>query len=187
MPRKAIDLLGEVHQMLPHWTFCLALKFGQSCQLMADRAGHAAFRKPRKFIDGWRGQTKHFTEIAHGAAQVIRRKRAHQRGVLESITLVYLEDQLLANIACKVEVDIGDCLQVFIEKPSEKKPVAHRVHMAETNEITDDRADRRTPASARWQARTASDRTFTAHTLGNLGRLFLEVAVDEEKACQVVF
>ena len=54
VPRKSVDLLGEVHQVRPHRTFRLTLELRQGCQLVADRAGHAAFRQSRQLVNGWR-------------------------------------------------------------------------------------------------------------------------------------
>ena len=183
---KPVDLLGQVHQVRPHRPLGLALELGQRRQLAPHRAGHAAFGQPRQLVDGRRRQPEHLAQVAHRAAQVIRRERAHQRGVLVAVALVHLQDQLLANVARKIEIDIRHRLQVFVEKAAEEEPVEHRVHVAETDQVADDRADRRAAAAAGRQARAAANGAHAAHALGDLGRLLLQIAIDQKEAGQLV-
>src|SRR5262249_48134943 len=85
------------------------------------------------------------------------------------------------------DVDVGDGLQVFVEKASEKQAVLHRIDVREPNQIADDRADRRAASAARWQTGPAAHRAFAAYFLSHLRGLLLQVSVDEKKAGQVVF
>ena len=58
--------------------------------------------------------------------------------------------------------------------------------MAQANEVADDRADRRAATAPGWQARAATDGAYTSDFLGDVRRLLLQVAIDQEKAGQLV-
>ena len=55
--------------------------------------------------------------------------------MLVAVALVHLEDQLLANIARKVQVDVRHGLQVFIQEATEEQSVSHWINMAQPDEV----------------------------------------------------
>ena len=81
---------------------------------------------------------------------MVGRKRAHQRSVLVAVACIHLEDQLLANVARKIQVDIGHSLQILIEKPAEEQPVADRIDVRQTDQVTDDGADGGATTATWW-------------------------------------
>src|SRR5689334_5380484 len=102
------------------------------------------------------------------------------------VATVHLKDQLLANVACEIKVYVGNRLQIFVEKAAEEQPIADRIDVAQPDQIADDRADRRTSTSSRWQSGATPNRTLTAYVFGYKSRLLLEIAINQKEADQVV-
>src|SRR5262252_5039050 len=104
-----------------------------------------------------------------------------------AVARIRLQDQLLANVARKIQVDVGYRLQVLIEKAAEEQPVADRIDVRQTDQVTDDRADGRAATATRRQARATPHGTLAADAFGDVCRLLLQIAVDQEETCQLVF
>jgi len=49
--------------------------------------------------------------------------------VLVAVAPIHLQDQLLANVARKIEIDIRHRLQVLVEKPPKEKSVLDWIDM----------------------------------------------------------
>ena len=61
------------------------------------------------------------------------------------------DDQLLADVAREVEVDVGHRRQLAVEEAAEREVVRDRVDVREAGEVADERADRRAAPAARRQ------------------------------------
>ena len=62
--------------------------------------------------------------------------------MLAAVALGDGDDQLLADVTREVEVDVRDRVELAVEETSERKLGADRIHVRETGEVTDERADR---------------------------------------------
>ena len=51
---------------------------------------------------------------------------------------IHLQDQLLANISGKIQIDIWHGLQIFVEKPSEKETIFDWIDVTKADQISDD-------------------------------------------------
>ena len=105
--------------------------------------------------------------------------------MLDSVALVHPRDQLLANVAGEVEVDVGhrrpDFLSdLLIEKAGRVEVVGDRIDVGEAGEVADDRADAGAAAPARRQDRAG--RAAAAHLERDLVGEHEQIAVEEEEA-----
>ncbi len=77
--------------------------------------------------------------------------RCDERRVLLAVLLVDALDQLLADVAREVEVDVRQRVQRLVEEAAEEELGAHRVDVGEPDQVADDRGHRRSPAASRRQ------------------------------------
>ncbi len=62
--------------------------------------------------------------------------------MLPAVLLGHRHDQLLADVAREVEVDVGDGLELAVEEASKRELGFDRIDVREPREVADDRADR---------------------------------------------
>ena len=113
-----------------------------------DRAGHP--------LDLARRQAERLAEVADRAARPVAGERRDQRRALRAVALVDAGDQLLADVAREVEVDVGRLGDLLVQEAPQEEPVAHRVDVREPGQVADDRADARAAAPAGGQERRAA-------------------------------
>src|SRR5688572_8087365 len=125
-------------------------------------------------------------DVPHRAAQLVGRKGADQRRPLMAVALVDPFDQHLADLARKVEVDIGDRVQLIVQKTAEEQVVLERIDVREADQVADDRADRRSPPPPRRQVAELATGSIAA----DLDRYFPghleQIAVEQKEAGQIV-
>src|SRR5581483_6875421 len=80
--------------------------------------------------------------------RVVGREAGDERGVLAAVPLGDGDDQLLADVAGEVEVDVGHRLELAVEEPPEGEARLDRVDVGEPGQVADDRADRAAAAAA---------------------------------------
>src|SRR5262249_11487837 len=91
--------------------------------------------------------------VADRPARTVRREARDERGVLAPVALSDADDQLLADVAREVEVDVGDGRELAVQEAPERELVRDRIDVREPGEVTDDRSDRAPPsASGREEA-----------------------------------
>ena len=77
-------------------------------------------------------------------------KARDERGVLAAVALDDADDQLLADVAREVEVDVGHRRELAVEEAAEREVVRDRVDVREAGQVADERADgRAAPAAGR--------------------------------------
>ena len=121
-----------------------------------DRARHA--------LDLAGRQAERLAEVADRAPPAVGGERRHERGALAPVALVHARDQLLADVAREVEVDVGRLGDLLVQEAPQEQLVADRVDVREAGQVADDRADARAaPAPRRQQAaRRVRPRTSAA-------------------------
>src|SRR5919197_4013387 len=97
-----------------------------------------------------RRQAERLAEVARRPSRPVAREGGHQRRSLLAIALVDARDQLLADIAREVEVDVRRLGDLLVQEASQEQPVAHWVDVREPGQVADDGADARA-ASATWR------------------------------------
>ena len=86
--REPVDLLAQVHQVRPQRARrSLAPNSGSVASSRRDAAGEPPSESRASLSSSACGQAEHLAQVAHRAAQVIGRERAHQRRVLVAIAL----------------------------------------------------------------------------------------------------
>ena len=100
--------------------------------------------------------------------------------MLVAVALDHGHDQLLADVAREVEVDVRHGDELAVQEAAEREPGGDRVDMGEPGQVADDRADRASPAAARRQemARRAGPAYLECH----LARELEHLPVEEEEA-----
>ena len=137
-------------------------------------------------VDLGLGQAERPADVAHRAADAVRGEDRDERGVVSPPVLVHALDELLPDVARKVEVDVRQRQQRVVEEAVDREAVADRVDVRQANEVADQRGDRR-PASSAWRQLSDAARTArAAHLLGDLDREPHHLEVDEEEPCQSV-
>src|SRR5829696_539702 len=82
-------------------------------------AARIAIRQPREALELAEREAERLADVADRAARVVRREARDQSRVLTPVLLGDGDDQLLADVAGKVEVDVGDGLELTVEEASE--------------------------------------------------------------------
>ncbi len=88
-----------------------------------------------------RRQTEHLADVAHRTAELVGGERGNDRRMLLAEVGVDPLEQHVADVPRKVEVDIGQGVQLLVEEAFEVELVLHRVDVGETDEVADDGAD----------------------------------------------
>ena len=107
---------------------------------------------------------------------------AHERRALGPVELVHARDQLLADVAREVEVDVRQRGQLVVEEAPEVELLLHRVDVREAGQVADDRGHARPPPPPRRQERPR--RVRPAHLARHLARQLQHLAVEQEEARQ---
>ena len=100
--------------------------------------------------------------------------------MLASVALGDADDELLADVAWEVEVDVRHGREFAVQEASEREVVRDRVDVREAGEVADDRADRAPPPATRWQE--APRRVRPAHLARAFARDLEHLVVQEEEA-----
>ena len=100
--------------------------------------------------------------------------------MLAAVALGDAEDQLLPDVARKVEVDIRDRCELAVQEAAERQLVRDRVDVREAGQVADERAHGR-PASAAGRQHVPH-RARPAHLEGDLTRELEHFPVEQEEA-----
>ena len=100
--------------------------------------------------------------------------------MLLAVALDDADDELLADVAREVEVDVGDRRELAVEEAAEREVVRDRVDVREAGQVADERADRgAAPAAGRQDV---PHRAGAAHLERNLSRELEHLPVEQEEA-----
>jgi hypothetical protein len=179
--RQAADLAAEVAERAPARRAELGLSVRQRGDLVGDPP-RIAFREPRQPLELRMRQAECHPDVADRAARVVGRKCSDQRGVLAPVLVADRREQLLADVAREVEVDVGYRGHVSVEEAAEREPRRHRVDVREPGQVANDRADGAAATATRRQRRAR--RVAAAHLDRQLPRQLEHLPVEEEEAGQ---
>src|SRR5205823_5027266 len=99
-----------------------------------------------------------------------------------AVALVDGDDQLLADVAREVEVDIRDGRHVAVEEPPEREVGRDRVDVRQPGQVADERADRATATATRRE--DGARRVATTHLVRDLAGKLEHLPVQEEEPGQ---
>ena len=156
--RQAGDLVAELGERAPARREQLAVGVGEQLQLLGDALRVPAVRDARDPLELRVRKAERLADVADRAARAVRRERCDERGVLAAVALGDGDDQLLADVAREVEVDVRDGVELAVEEAAERELGADRVDVRETGEVADERADRGAAPASRAAVRVAASR-----------------------------
>ena len=81
---------------------------GSSAELLGDALRVPAVGEPREPLELGERQAERLADVADRAARAVGGEARDERGVLAAVALGDGDDQLLADVAREVEVDVGD-------------------------------------------------------------------------------
>ncbi len=108
----------------------------------STRCGAASRPSARQPVEVGGRQPERLAELADRPARAVGREGGDQRRALVAVALVHREDQLLADVAREVEVDVGHGGHLAVEEAAEREPGRDGIDVREPGQVADDRADR---------------------------------------------
>ena len=127
------------------------MRAGHTVELVADAGRVPAVGDSCKPFQLGERQSERLADVADRAAAAIARKRRDERRVLAAVALGDAHDQLLADVARKVEVDVGHGDHLVVDEAAERQARCDGIDVREAGQVADDRADAGAAAAPRWQ------------------------------------
>ena len=177
--RQPGDLPGEELERAPALREELPLRVGERRDLVCDALGVPAVGHAGEPLELGLRQPERLADVADRAARAVRREARDERGVLVPVALGDADDQLLADVAREVEVDVRHRRELVVEEAAEREVVLDRVDVREPGQVADDRADRAAPSPPRRQEHAR--RVAAAHLERALPRELEHLVVEEEE------
>src|SRR5687767_11034001 len=100
--------------------------------------------------------------------------------MLPSVALGDGDDQLLADVAREIEVDVGDGVELAIDEAPEREAGLDGIDVREAGQVADDRADRAAAAPARRER--VSGRVTAAHLIRDVAGELEHLVMEQEEA-----
>ena len=126
-------------------------------------------RKPERLAD-----------VADRPARAVGGEARDERGVAAAVPLGDGDDQLLADVAREVEVDVGHRRELPVQEAAEREVRRDRIDVREPGQVADDRADGAAAPAPRRQR--APRRVAPPHLVRALARELEHLPVEEEEA-----
>ncbi len=182
VPRQPGDLAGEELERTPALREELPLCVGELPHLLGDAVrvppvGHAGeplelgVRKPERLAD-----------VANRSPRAVRREARDECCVLVAVALGDADDELLADVAREVEVDVGHRGELPVDEAAEREVVLDRIDVREPGQVADDRADRAPPPPPRWEEHPR--RVAAPHLERTVARELEHLVVEQEEPRQ---
>ena len=124
--REPGDLLAEPAERPPAPRGELLLRAGQRAQLVLDPV-RVALGEPRQALELGERQAERLAQVADRAARVVGREAGDERRMLGAVALDDGDDQLLADVAREVEVDVGHAGHLAVQEAAEREAGGDRV------------------------------------------------------------
>jgi hypothetical protein len=141
VPRQAADLGAELDERAPAWRRELALGIGQQRELLPHALRVPAVGEPCESLQLGVRQPERLADVADRAARAVGGEAGDERGVLAAVALGDGDDQLLADVAREVEVDVGDARELVVDEAPERESRGDGIDVREAGQVADDRAD----------------------------------------------
>ena len=145
--RQACDLARQLREGAPARREQPPFGLGQQGELVGDLLRVPAVRDAREPLQLGEREPERLADVADRAARPVGREAGDERRVLAAVALGDADDQLLADVAREVEVDVGHRHQLAVEEAAEREVLRDRVDVREAGQVADDRADRRAAAA----------------------------------------
>ena len=133
--RQPGDLPGQELERAPALREELLLRVGECRDLVCDPFGVPAVGHARESLELRLRQPQRLADVADRTARAVRRKARDERGVLVPVALGDADDQLLADLAREVEVDVRYRRELVVDEASEREAVLDRVDVREPGQV----------------------------------------------------
>ena len=145
--RQAADLGAEGAEGAPARRAELRRRVRQGGDLVGDALRVPAVRQPGEPLEVGVREAERLADVPDRAARAVGREARDERCVLPAVALGDGDDQLLADVAREVEVDVRHGVQLAVQEAPEREIRLHRIDVREAGQIADDRPDRAAPAA----------------------------------------
>ena len=180
--RQPGDLRGHVRERPPARGGPLRLEARHERELLRDPPRVPAVGDAGEALELGMREPERLAHVPDRAARAVGRERGDEGGVLAAVLLGDRDDQLLADVAREVEVDVRHRHELAVEEAPERQVGLHRIDVREAGQVADDRADGAPPAAARRQ--DGARRVPAPHLQRHLARELEHLVVEEEEAGQ---
>ena len=127
-------------------------------------------------------EPERLAEVADRAARAIGREARDEGRVLVPVALGQRDDQLLADVAREVEVDVRHGVELPVQEAPERQVRGDRVDVREARQVADERADRAPAPASRGQR--VPRRVAPAHLARDVGGELEHLPVEQEEPGQ---
>ena len=180
VPREPGDLAREPRERAPALGLELPVAVGEPLDLLRDPLRVPAVGDSREPLELREREPERLPHVADRAARTVRREARDERRVLVPVALGDADDELLADVAREVEVDVRHRRELAVQEAPERELVRDRVDVREPGEVADDRADRGAAAAARREE--GAWRVDPAHLACALSCQLEHLVVEKEEA-----
>ena len=180
VPRQAGDLARTGHRTRASAATELVRRVGERGDLVGDALRVPAVGQPREPFEVGVREAERLADVPDRAARAVGREGCDERGMLPSVALDDADDELLADVAREVEVDVRNRRELAVEEAAEREVVRDRIDVREAGQVADERADRRAAPASRRQ--DVPHRAGAAHLERDLARELEHLPVEEEEA-----
>ncbi len=182
--RQPRDLLGELAQLFPERRAPAPRESGKLVQFVRQSAGPAV-RQFRDLLDLARRQIQRLADLAHRRAQAVGGERADEPDVLVAVPLVDASDQLFADLAREIEVDVRHRGEGLVQEPPDEEPGGDRINVREAEQVAHDGGDGRAAAATGKQADLRPPRA-APHVGGDFAREVEQIVIDQKEPAEPV-
>ena len=176
--REAGDLARQLAERPPARRAELRLAVGELRDLLGD-ASRAPLGDAREPLELGEWEAERLAEVADRAARAVGGEARDEGGVLVPVALGESDDQLLADVAREVEVDVGDGVELSVQEPAQREACGDRVDVRKPGQVTDERADRASTPTPRRQR--VARRLPPAHLARHVGGELEHLPVQQEE------
>ena len=177
---KPGDLGAQLGKSLPARGAQLLRSVRKRSQLAADLARVPAVREARKSLELRLREAQRLADLPDGATGAVGGEAGDEGCVLAAVALRDGDDQFLADIARKIQIDVRYGRELPVEKSSERQIGCDGIDVGEAGEIADDRTDGAAAAPSGRQGVTG--RSCSPNILGDLPGELEHLPVEEEEA-----
>ena len=180
--RQPGDLLGQLAQLLPQGGVLPTLEAGEPLQFVRQ-SDRPTVRQFGHLLDLSQRQIERLADLAHRGAEPVGGEGADQPHVLVAVALVDPPDQLLADLAREVEVDVGYRCEALVQEPAQEQAVGDRVDVRQAEQVADDGRHRRAAPTAGEQVSLGAP-AAPSHVRRYLAGQVEQVVVDQEESTE---
>ena len=124
VPGQAGDLAAELAEGPPARRGEARIGAGHVLHLLPHLAGVPPVRDPRQALQLGLREPERLAHVADRAAGTVGGEARDERRVLAAVALGHGDDQLLADVAREVEVDVRDRLELAVEEAPSARPAS---------------------------------------------------------------